>query len=118
MDNLNLDLFSEVEEEKQRNSISVVQLKFIESYSSNWIDLFAGFKELYAITFSSQLSFIEKVIKEFEHVEIIFGNETVIGNDISAVFAYQHQVITQINNARPETRKAILDRIDNGSLGG
>lgn len=116
MDNLNLDLFSEVEEEKQRNSISVVQLKFIESYSSNWIDLFAGFKELYAITFSSQLSFIEKVIKEFEHVEIIFGNETVIGNDISAVFAYQHQVITQINNARPETRKAILDRIDNGSL--
>lgn len=116
MDNLNLDLFNEVEEEKQRNSINVVQLEFIESYSSNWIDLFAGFKELYTITFSSQLSFIEKVIKDFEHVEIIFGNETVIGNDISAVFAYQHQVITQIINARPETRKTILDRIDNGSL--
>lgn len=116
MDNLNLDLFNEVEEEKQRNSINVVQLEFIDSYRSNWIDLFAGFKELYAITFSSQLSFIEKVIKDFEHVEIIFGNETVIGNDISAVFAYQHQVITQINNARPESRKAILDRIDSGSL--
>lgn len=116
MDNLNLDLFNEVEEEKQRSSINVVQLEFIESYCSNWIDLFAGFKELYAITFSSQLSFIEKVIKDFDHVEIIFGNETVIGNDISAVFAYQHQVITQINNARPETKKTILDRIDNGTL--
>ena len=116
MDNLNLDLFNEVEEEKQRNSINVVQLEFIESYYSNWIDLFAGFKELYAITFSSQLSFIEKVIKDFDHVEIIFGNETVIGNDISSVFAYQHQVITQINNARPETKKTILDRIDNGTL--
>lgn len=116
MDNLNLDLFNEVEEEKQRNSINVVQLEFIESYSSNWIDLFSGFKELYAITFSSQLSFIEKVIKNIDHVEIIFGNETVIGNDISAVFSYQHQVVTEINSSRPETKKLILDRIDNGSL--
>lgn len=116
MDNFNLDLFNEVEEEKQRNSINVAQLEFLDSYSTNWIDLFSGFKVLYAITFSSQLSFIEKVIEKFEYVEIIFGNESVIGNDITAVFSYQHQVITQINNAQPETRKAILDRIDNGTL--
>ena len=116
MENLNLDLFDEIEEEKQKNSINVVQLDFIDSYNSNWIDLFAGYKELYAITFSSQLSFIEKVIKDFDYVEIIFGNETVIGVDISAIFAYQHEVICQINNAKPETKKTILDRIENGSL--
>ena len=116
MEYLNLDLFNEIEEEKQRNLLQVVKLDFIDSYNSNWIDLFTGYKELYAITFSSQLSFIEKVIKEFDHVEIIFGNETVIDNDISAVFAYQHQVITEINNAKPETRKTILNRIEDGSL--
>ena len=116
MENWKLDLFSDIEEDKRTNSLSVVKLDFIESFNSNWMDLFMGYESLHAITFSSQLSFIEKVIKEFNYVEIIFGNETVIGEDISAVLAYQHQVITQINNARPDIRKEIIQRIEDGSL--
>ena len=40
MENWKLDLFSDIEEDKRTNSLSVVKLDFIESFNSNWMDLF------------------------------------------------------------------------------
>ena len=71
MENLSFDFFENdsIEEAKK---LTVVELDFINNYQTNWSELFRGYSKLYAITFSSQLSFIEKVIRTFNYAEIIW----------------------------------------------
>lgn len=115
MENLSFDFFENdsIEEAKK---LTVVELDFINNYQTNWSELFKGYSNLYAITFSSQLSFIEKVIRTFDYAEIIFGNESVMSSDIASALSYQQEVIQQISDSKPSIRKKIIDRISDGTL--
>ena len=57
-----------------------------------------------------------QLIKKFEYVEIIFGNETVISSDIEQIMAYQHRVIEEIASQNSKTKEYFYSRIREGSL--
>ena len=71
------------------DSLKVVKARFEEEERLRWEDLFEGFDELYAITFSSGMHFMEKVLKKFSHAEIIFGCEEVMDNSLAAIMALE-----------------------------
>ena len=68
---------------KARASISTQTLKVVkalytDTVETNWEDLFDGFDRLYAITFSSGIEFVNKVINKFSYAEVVFGCEKII----------------------------------------
>ncbi len=57
------------------------------------MELFDGFDELYAITFSSGIDFTCKVVKRFKYAEIIFGCEDVLNHGIATIMAVQQSLV-------------------------
>ena len=70
--------------------LEVLKFKFIEFQNHSWEELFDGFEKLYAITYSSSVDFICKLLKKFEQAEIIFGLESIMSNELRDIFAYQN----------------------------
>lgn len=104
---------------KQMNSASdgclkVVKSKFVETSKVSWHDLFDGFSELYGITFSSGIGFMEKVFDEFEHVEMIFGCEGILNDDTAAIISMQVKMVEEI--VKSKAAKRLASRIEEGSL--
>lgn len=96
------------------NSLSIVKATFIESTKTDWAELFDGFDYLSAITFSSGIDFVNKVVGKFKHSEIIFGCEGVMNNDTSAIMAMQAKVVQEYVK-----RKSAIDlakKLEDGSL--
>ena len=93
-----LSLFDEEYDEKEafNNAIGIVNASFLSSEKTNWKDLFDGFDELYAITYSSGIDFISKVVSKFKYTEIIFGHEGILDSDISTVMATSKQMVELI----------------------
>lgn len=112
-----MSLFDLVPEEMEKSSsgqLRVVKAQFIESAKLNWRDIFEGFDELYGITFSSGIAFMEKVMDMFEHVEMIFGCEDIVDDNIAAVMAMETKSVELI--AKSKSAKKMAERIDDGSL--
>lgn len=59
----------------------VYHTKFIETSYKSVEDLFKGFNEIRAITFSYDVKFISKIIKMFDYGEIILGGRFMIRRD-------------------------------------
>ena len=108
------DLVPEEAEKASSGQLQVVKAKFIEGSKQNWRDLFEGFDELYGITFSSGIEFMEKVMDMFEHVEMIFGCEDIVDNDIAAIMAMETKSVELI--AKSKAAKRMAEKIDDGSL--
>lgn len=86
MDNqMSLFDFEPVQMESMSNgSLKVVKAEFVEEKKEGWAELFSGYYEMYGITFSSGIQFMEKVFDSFEHVEMIFGCEGVLNDDLAS----------------------------------
>lgn len=96
------------------SKIRVVNAQFKDCEEVTWQDLFVGFDELRAITFSSGISFVNKVLDLYEDTEIIFGNENVMSTTMSAIMAYQ---VAQIQDlVKNKTADKLIDKIDGGKL--
>lgn len=96
-DNISIEkpsLFDEAE--LQDSSISVVKASFLEPEKTQWKSLFDGFDELYAITYSSGVDFVTKIVSGFQYSEIVFGHEGVLGSDIATVMAASKQSVEKI----------------------
>ncbi len=64
MDQLSLFDFAEEDAmDRPASKLDVVKAKFLETESRDWNELFDGYDELYAITFSSGIDFICRVVK-------------------------------------------------------
>jgi len=123
--NGNLTLF-DLEEEQEQLSISktantkgyldVVKAEFIETESLTWEQLFDGFDTLYAITYSSGIDFICKVLKKFDRAEIIFGFDEVMSYNLQEIMAYQSKAIERIKEKSSRNKLDLISRIDDGSL--
>ena len=89
-DNLQeLTLFDLSEDPKPSKKLSVVKADFIEAQTVNWEDLFEGFDEMYAITYSSNIDFISRMLPKFKYAEIIFGCEAVLEDNVAMVMSVQ-----------------------------
>ncbi|MBR3640112.1 MAG: phospholipase D family protein, partial [Clostridia bacterium] len=96
------------------DSLKVVKASFTECVSTNWEKLFDGFDNLFAITFSSGIDFVNKVISKFKHSEIIFGCEGVMNNDTAAIIAMQAKVIQKY--VKHKSAFALAEKLADGSL--
>ncbi len=94
--------------------LSVVKAEFKDSERVGWHDLFDGFNELYGITFSSGIQFMEKVFESFEHVEMIFGCEGVMGDELATVISAQIKSVE--NLVKTKSAKRIAERMQDGSI--
>jgi hypothetical protein len=63
---------------KSSTSLDVVKMQFEEAQTLTWQELFDGFDTLHAITYSSGIDFICKLLGKFATAEIIFGFEGVL----------------------------------------
>lgn len=96
--------------------LDVVKMSFDGVEAITWQDLFSGYDRLYAITYSSGIDFICRLINQFAYAEIIFGCEAVISSTLQEVMAYQSKLIERLRSAEGKTKEILLSRIDNGTL--
>lgn len=114
--NYNMSLFdtNEVQEQYDSNKIDVVKMDYIGAESVDWKELFDGFDRLYAITFSSGINFVYKLLNMFEYSEVIFGCESVISYNLSEIIAYQNNLIEKMREKASQSKINLLDKIDSG----
>lgn len=96
------------------NKIDVVKMDYIGAESVEWKDLFSGFDKLYAITFSSGINFVYRLLDMFDYSEVIFGCENVISHNLSEIIAYQNNLIEQMREKANKYKINLLDKIDSG----
>ena len=113
----NLSMFDMLEpEEALSPKLDVVKLSYISAEAMTWQELFKGFDELHAITFSSGINFMYALLEMFEKVEIVFGNEMVMSNSLQDIMAYQSNLIERIRNEAGDRKQKLLDRIDDETV--
>ena len=101
-------------ESMSNGNLKVVKAEFVEKKNIGWTDLFTGYDELYGITFSSGIPFIEKVFDSFERVEMIFGCEGVLNNDLATIISAQIKSVETIVKSKSALR--IAERMRTGSI--
>lgn len=94
--------------------LNVVEAEFKNIYSMNWEDLFQGFDELYAITYSSGIDFISRVLPNFRYAEIIFGCEAVIEDNVAMIMSVQFSQLKFIS--KHKSAKMLSERMENNTL--
>ena len=110
--NEQLTLFDD--DKKNITSVPIVynEFKYVEQH--NWENLFSGYDELYAITFSSGIKFMQQLINKFEYTEVIFGYEGVLNDGISGIIALETNMIKSI--FKSNIANDLSERVDNNSL--
>jgi len=96
--------------------LDVVKLNYDSAESVTWQELFEGFNTLHAITFSSGVNFVYKLLGMFDSAEIIFGCEAVMSYTLQEVMAYQDKLIERMRDKASDAKLNLLTRIDNGSV--
>ena len=113
----NLSFLDDYEPQDMPSSkIDVLKLNYVTSESLTWQDLFKGYNELYAITFSSGINFVYALLDMFDKAEVIFGSEAIMSYSMQEIMAYQNQLLSRMRDAIGEKRQKLLDRIDDESV--
>lgn len=91
--NEQLELFSltgDITPTESNKMIKVINASFIETINSDWKELFSGFDELYAITFSSGFDFVNNVVSLFMYsILMLYVVVTLAGLGIVAYSVYK-----------------------------
>ena len=116
MDQISLFSYSEEREivTESADRLTVVKAVFLESCKADYEELFQGFNELYAITFSSGIDFTSRIIDMFDYAELVFGCENVMEDDISAIMATQTKILEKV--VKSKAAKHMSEKIDIGEL--
>lgn len=93
-------------------ALNVVKAVYADTVETNWEELFDGFDRLYAITFSSGIEFVNKVINKFSYAEVVFGCEKIIANDIAAIMSVQIDSVQRL--AKSKSAGNLANRLDDG----
>ncbi|MCR5784332.1 MAG: phospholipase D family protein [Eubacterium sp.] len=107
------DMMGEQDEEYSKG-LHVVHAEFVNVERENWKELFDGYDEIYGITYSSGLGFMEQVLELFAHAEFIFGCEGVMDSDVAALMSMQTKSVELI--AKRKSIAYMTKRLDDGSL--
>lgn len=109
-------LFDTKELQTGSNKIDVVKMDFAGVEKMSWQEIFTGFDTLHAITFSSGMQFIMKLLEIFQNAEIIFGCEAVMSYSLQEIMAYQNKLLERLRNNMSAAKSILLDRIDAGEV--
>ena len=113
-----ISLFNYGDESKKilepADKLTVVNAVFAGSKQTDFEELFDGYDELYAITFSSGIDFTNRIIENFDYAEIIYGCEGIISEDISAIMAAQTKIIEKL--VKSKAAKCMSQKMDDDKL--
>lgn len=109
-----IDFDVQADADSAKPKIKVVKAAFSNVIDSDWRELFTGFDELYAITFSAGIRFVNEVIDQFRYAEIIFGCENIVSSDISTIMAAQIKSIQSF--VKTKSAKKMAERLEDQSL--
>ncbi|MBC5735225.1 phospholipase D family protein [Lawsonibacter hominis] len=120
MENLSLFHVSEPVQDQMRfhhsNTLDVVKMEFSSTESLSWQELFSGFDTLHAITYSSGISFIYRLLDFFEEAEVIFGCDEVLSYSLQEVMAYQYKTIERMRETAGKMKLNLASRIEQKTL--
>ena len=120
MDNVsfmeNMSLFDRQENTVPNGMLDVVKMNYEEAERMTWRELFSGFDELHAITYSSGIGFVYELLNMFEKAEIIFGYEDVMSFELQDIMSYQCKLIERIREKTKKTKSDLISRIENETL--
>ncbi len=115
MDQMSLfDFAPEEMEAAEDGKLKIVRAEFKEVVTQDWSELFDGFDELYGITFSSGIQFMEKVLDKFDYAELIFGCEDILSSDMAAIISTQLKTVELL--VKSKIAKRLAERIEEESL--
>ena len=86
--------------ENDRETLEVIQCSYVSTDMVEGMDLFEGFDELYAITFSYGIDFTAKLLNMFEYAEIIYGCQGIIDPDTASIIAAQRSIVENLSKSR------------------
>ena len=118
----NYSLFDNPEQLNMQSSIScearldVVKMEYIECESMTWEELFSGFDSLHAITYSSGIDFVYKLLDLFDEAEIIFGCQEVMSYSLQEIMAFQDKTLERMREIANKKKLDLISRIDIGKL--
>ena len=118
----NYSLFDNSEQLNMQSSIScgshldVVKMEYIECQSMTWEELFSGFDYLHAITYSSGIDFIYKLLDFFDEAEIIFGCQDVMSYSLQEIMAFQDKTLERMREIASQKKLNLISRIGDGNL--
>ena len=96
--------------------LDVVKLEYVQAEALTWQDLFNGYNTLKAITFSSGIAFLYRLLDLFEDAEVVFGCEGVISPSVQELMAHQNNLLEKLREKASSCREAIVSRLENGSV--
>ena len=109
----NFSLF-DFTDDTPNKKLCVAEAEFNGVHMMQWEDLFQGFDELYAVTYSSNIDFIGSVLPHFKYAEIIFGCEAVLEEDVAMVMSLQLSQLKFL--AGHKSAHMLAERLKTGSL--
>lgn len=109
-----ISFFDEIEETTSTKKLNVVEASFKGVVSMNWEDLFNGYDEIYAITYSSSIDLISRVLPNFRYAEIIFGCEAVLEDNVAMIMSVQFSQLKFIS--KHKSANMLAERIENETL--
>ncbi|MEO9190126.1 MAG: phospholipase D family protein [Acetobacteraceae bacterium] len=124
------DLFPGTATQVQK-PLTVFRAELLGQGPATWQELFGGFDTLKAITFSSSLIFLLRLIEGFREVEIVFGSERILSKEHLALtqasqtiatygfvdaLADQKALVEALSRLLGGIGRDLLDRVAAGSL--
>lgn len=119
MDNISLFDTIPAEEPTKKAStraLDVARMNFAGVEKLRWQELFSGFDELHAITFSSGISFVCQLLEMFQKAEVIFGCDEVLSYSLLEVMAFQCQLVDRLRETASKQKLDLIDRIQESTL--
>lgn len=117
LDNLTLfDGETDFKSESGSRKLDVVKLEYDHAEPMTWQQLFSDFQHLRAITFSSGVNFVYKLLEMFDTAEVIFGCEDIMSFSLQEIMAYQDKLIERLRNKASGEKEKLLSRIDDGNV--
>ena len=117
--------------EDRAGNLTVFRAELVANEQTDWRQLFAGFERFQAITFSSSLAFLLRLVPQFTDAEIVLGSEriltrqhTLLVQTSQVVEAYgvadglaDHKALTEaLAQQLGAEGQALLPRVLDGSL--
>lgn len=116
----NISMFDIIEDGTEKHlsptKIDVVKLNYENAESLTWQELFSGYNNLHAITFSSGINFVYKLLDMFDTAEVIFGCEAIMSYTLQEVMAYQSKLIERMRESASSAKLNLLSRIDEENI--
>ena len=114
-DNVQESLFDLEDQSGYSPTLDVVETRYLGVRSKTWQELFGGYDDIKIITYSSGINFMYLLLDMFESAEVIFGNESILGNKEQDIIAFQTVAIKRIQKAESKNQSKMLSRVEDGS---